>query len=373
MAESDVRSKSVTLVLTHQCNLACVYCYEKHKNNQRMSLETAKKIIDYELNLDDNTDEAEIDLFGGEPLLEFDTIKELIEYAKMQNYPKEYVFFITTNGVLLTEERKKWLKENADYLRMGLSLDGNKEMHDMNRNNSYDKIDIPFFLETYPDQGIKMTVSKESLPYLAEGVIHCHNLGFKDVSANLAYGIDWTDKKNETIYERELMKLIEYYLAHPDVTPCALLDVTRLRSLTNENKEASRHCGAGVYMKSYDYDGTFYPCQHFLPLSIGKEKALESLKIDFRKSVVDLQTFSDECRKCKMKNVCPTCYGENFSATGDINKRDMTLCRLFKIQFKALAYFASKLYEAGRLDEYDLSSKVLILKAAIVINNEVDL
>ncbi len=370
---SDIKTKSITLVLTHQCNLACTYCYEKHKDNQRMSLETAKSIIDKELTQDDGTTDVEIDLFGGEPLLEFPLVKSLVEYAKSKDYPKEYVFFITTNGVLLNDERKEWLKENTNYLQMGLSLDGTKAMHDTNRNNSYDKIDIDFFAKTYPSQGIKMTISKETLPYLAEGIINCHNLGFEDVNANLAYGIDWTDPENEKIYERELLKLVDFYIAHPELDPCSILDINRLKSLTNEQNEATRHCGAGVYMKAYDYDGTFYPCQHFLPLSIGQDKAFNSLKIDFRKSATDIDSFSEECRTCKMKNVCPTCYGENYSMTGDINKRDMTLCRLFKIQFKSLAYFVSKLFENNRLDDLDVSSKVLILKAALVINNEISL
>ena len=370
---SDIKTKSITLVLTHQCNLRCTYCYEKHKDAQRMSFETAKKIVDKELLLDDGTTFVEIDLFGGEPLLEFPLVKEIVEYVKSNKYPKEYVFFITTNGVLLNESRKAWLKENAEYLQLGLSLDGTKKMHDLNRNNSYDKIDIPFFVKTYPTQGIKMTVSQETLPYLAEGIIHAHSLGFSEVNANLAYGIDWTNPENEKIYERELIKLVDYYLEHPEITPCSILDINRLQSLVNEQDKASRHCGAGVYMKAYDYDGSFYPCQHFLPLSIGQEKAFDSLKIDFKNSATDIESFSKECKECKMKNVCPTCYGENFSMTGDINKRDMSLCRLFKIQFKSLAYFVSKLFEKGRLEDLDISSKVRILKASLVINNEIKL
>lgn len=372
MSLDTIKNKSITLVLTHQCNLSCTYCYEKHKDHQKMSFETAKAILDKELNLDDGTTDVEIDLFGGEPLLEFETVKALVEYAKSQHYPKSYIFFITTNGVLLNKEREEWLLANTEYLQMGLSLDGTKKMHDINRNKSYDKIDIPFFLKAYKSQGIKMTISKETLPDLAEGIIHCHNLGF-EVNANLAYGIDWNDPENEKIYERELLKLIDYYLEHPEVNPCSILDVNRLKSLTNEQKEATRHCGAGIYMKAYDYDGTFYPCQHFLPLSIGQDKAFDSLKIDFKNSVTDVSKFSSECRECKMKNVCPTCYGENYSMTGDINKRDMTLCRLFKIQFKSLAFFVSKLFEAGRLENLSTSSKVLILKAALVINNEIKL
>ena len=74
-----------------------------------------------------------------------------------------------------------------------------------------------------------------------------------------------------------------------------------------------------------------------------------------------------------MKNVCPTCYGENFASTGDINKRDMSLCRMFKIQFKALAYFASELYKQNKLSNLPINDRNLILKAIIEINKNIDI
>lgn len=362
--------KSITLVLTHRCNLHCTYCYEKNKDSTVMSYETAISIIDRELTLDDGIDRVEIDFFGGEPLLEFDTIRRVVETVRTRDYKKSFIFFITTNGVPLDEERKKWFEKNTDILQMGLSLDGTREMHNINRSNSYDLIDIDFFKRVYPEQGVKMTISNATLNTLAEGVLHCQKLGF-DVSCNLAYGIDWTSKENETVYMRELKKLVDHYLAHPDEKPCALLDINRLKGVTSSSKTSLRHCGAGWAMKSYDCDGTFYPCQHFLPLSIGKEKAIDSLKIDFANQAVNIDLFNQECKTCIMKNVCPTCYGENYSATGNINTRDMSLCKMFKIQFKALAYFAGEMFCKGLLDNMDKSQLALILKGAMEINNKI--
>ena len=195
---SEQKSKNITLVLTHRCNLDCVYCYEHHKNSSVMSAELAKSIVDKELTMNDGVSMVEFDFFGGEPLLEFDTVKEVVEYTIKKEYDKDYIFFITTNGVLLDDERKKWLKEHTDALQIGLSLDGTKEMHDINRNRSFDKIDLDFFRDTYPEESVKMTVSKETLPKLAEGVMFCHDKGF-DVSCNLAYGIDWDNKENQEI------------------------------------------------------------------------------------------------------------------------------------------------------------------------------
>ncbi len=367
--QPEIHSKSITLVLTHQCNLRCIYCYEKHKDSSVMSIELAKEIIDRELTEDDGKDEVEIDLFGGEALLEFETVRALIEYAESQSYPKDYIFFITTNGTTLTDEQKKWLSEHTDTLQLGLSLDGNKYMQDINRCNSFDKIDLEFFAKTYPEQGVKMTVSTKTLPHLADGVIFCHEKGF-DVSCNLAYGIDWSDEENKSVFERELMKLIQYYLGNPSVKPCAMLDVTRLRSMSLVDDKNLRYCGAGYAMKAYDFDGTAYPCQHFLPLSIGRDQAMESLKIDFKEYVLEEDVMPDVCRKCVMRNICPTCYGENFSATGSIHLRDMDLCPLFKIQFRALAYFAAEKFRLGQYGDMDNGEVALILKSALMINEK---
>lgn len=370
MEKSKIHQKSITLVLTHQCNLRCTYCYEKHKDGQTMPLQLAKQIVDYELNLDDGIDNVEIDLFGGEPLLEFETVRGLIDYCRGNDYPKNYIFFITTNGVLLNDERKEWLRNNTDMLQMGLSLDGTKAMHDKNRNNSFDKIDLQFFKSVYGLQAVKMTVSAETLPSLAEGVIFCHEQGF-EVSCNLAYGIDWSNPNNVSLLEGQLMALIDYYLSHPGVKPCAMLDVNRLKSLSYTMEEYHRYCGAGYAMKAYDYDGQVYPCQHFLPISIGREKALQSLDIDFTNSVTDERNFTAECKTCIIRNLCPTCYGENFAATGNIHLRDMNMCRLFKVQFKALAYFAAKLFGAGMLPGSN-ADKAAMLKSAMLINEQLN-
>lgn len=363
---SETLSKNVTLVLTHQCNLRCPYCYEKHKDNESMSIERAKAILEQELTEDDGTTDVEIDFFGGEPLLEFDTIRAVVEYAKSRSYPKSYIFFITTNGTVLSASQKEWLLQNTDVLQIGLSLDGTKKMHDRNRCGSYDKIDIPFFRDNYPEQTVKMTVSRETLPDLAEGVLHCHSLGFR-VSCNLAYGIDWSAEENARIFEKQLMKLIEYYLANPSVEPCSLLDINRIKSVANEQEERIRYCGAGTAMRTYDYDGTFYPCQYFLPFSVGKEKAEISLGLDF-KSKFRPEDENPACRRCLICNVCPTCYGNNFALTGNIHKRDERMCHVVKIQFRAIAFFAAEKFRLGQLKDLRPEETAAILKSALLIS-----
>lgn len=367
--DKETKNKYLTLVLTHQCNLRCTYCYEKHKDNNVMSFDTAKEILSKEMTAADGSENVEIDMFGGEPLLEFELIKDIVEWSKLQNWQKKYIFFIVTNGVPLNSEMKEWLRMNKEYIQAGLSLDGTKRMHDINRCNSFDKIDINFFRDTYPEQPIKMTISKETLPMLAEGVIFCHELGF-EIACNLAYGIDWSEKENEKILEEQLMLLIEYYLANPTLKQCALLDIGRLINVSQADSLNYRVCGAGWTTKAYDYDGVNYACQHFLPLSVGETKAKESLKIEFHGKEIADSMMNEDCLNCCLRNVCMTCYGANYAATGNIFEHDKNMCKLFKIQFKAMAYFVAQLYKENKLD---LSNPKVasIIKSAIIINEKI--
>ena len=366
---SEQKSKNITLVLTHRCNLDCVYCYEHHKNSCTMSAELAKKIVDDELTMNDGVSMVEFDFFGGEPLLEFDTVKEVVEYAIKKEYDKDYIFFITTNGVLLNEERKEWLRAHTDALQIGLSLDGTKDMHDKNRCGSFDAIDLDFFRTTYPEESVKMTVSKETLPDLAKGVIFCHNEGF-DVSCNLAYGIDWDSKENQEIFANQLSILAEYYLENPQIKPCAILDINRIKSLSSQGDRSYRLCGAGYAMRAYDCDGTCYPCQFFLPICVGDEKAKAALSLDFSNFKLADDQIDDKCKTCFIRNTCPTCYGNNYATTGNIYRRDMRLCKMNIIQFQAIAYLAAKRFELGQLGDYKPDEQAAILKSALSIIKE---
>ena len=219
-----MKRKYLTITLTESCNLSCTYCYENHKSLRCMNIDTLEKIIKNEMCSNDGFSEVEIGLFGGEPFIKFDLIKEIYEYIKILNSSKKYIFFASTNGTLVHGEIKEWLKSHP-YFVCGLSYDGTPEMTNVNRSNSANKIDLSFFKEQYPNQPVKMTISKETLPHLSEGVIFLQRKGF-DVSCNLAYGIDWSDNINKEKLENELMKLVEFYLNNPELKPCSMLDMS---------------------------------------------------------------------------------------------------------------------------------------------------
>ena len=182
---------SPSICVTHRCNLSCVYCYQKHDEQRRMSFDTAKKCINWIFhNIPDYANNGvEIGFIGGEPLMEFDLLKSIFSYTCSTYSDIEHIFFATTNGTLLNDEMKEWFSAHRKFFTLGLSLDGAKETHDANRSNSFDSIDFDFFLKNWPEQGVKMTLSEFSLPRLAENIKFIHNLGFKRISGvNLAEG-----------------------------------------------------------------------------------------------------------------------------------------------------------------------------------------
>ncbi|WP_251615480.1 radical SAM/SPASM domain-containing protein [Pumilibacter muris] len=344
--------KCVTITLTEQCNLQCTYCYEKHKNVRSISFERAKEILDYEFQVDDGMNELEIDFFGGEPFFAFETMRKLVEYIKTSAYTKKFVFFVSTNGTLVHGDIQKWLEQNIGYIWCGLSLDGTKDSHNLNRSNSFDKIDLDFFAKTYPGQDVKMTIAENTLKKLCENVIFCHRKGF-NVNCNLAYDIDWSNSVNEQELESQLMDLIDFYLKNPIIKPCSMLSCSIERIQT---REKSRYCGAGIEMRTYDVEGNVYPCHFFMPISAG-DKALKLGEITFYENP-DTERWG-ECYTCDYFNICPNCYGANYVATGDIYKKDLDMCRLFKIILRANAYFVAHRIERGILHQTELSQETI--------------
>lgn len=364
MDQIDERNmKTVILILTHKCNLNCTYCYEHNKDVHQLDLEQAKALIEKELTMDDGLD-REIEFFGGEPLLEFNKIKELYEFIESKDWPKKWLCLMTTNGVLAHGEIKDWIQEHEDTVKVALSADGTAAMHNINRSNSYDLIDFDLF--AHGNSVVKMTISAKTLPNLAEGVIHLHKRGFQFVRANLAFGIDWSNEANCEVFASQLRQLADYYLNHPNIRPSDLLDLPIEDINPNTAKYSSRYCGAGVELVAYETDGTPYPCHTFAPVSVGNEIARKSLELNFEKEI-PIDAFDEKCQNCLVANVCPNCYGINFSTNGDMYKKNEDYCKMIKIQFLANAYFKMNQYLHGQLklspeEEYRLLNNIQLIQ-----------
>lgn len=363
----DDKKRVITITLTQSCNLSCIYCYETHKTKRAMSFEQAKQIVDFEFSKTEDDELLEIDLFGGEPFLEFPLVTRIVDYVKCMYGTRLFLFFIITNGTLLDDKIKEWLIRNRDCVICGLSFDGTKAMQDINRCNSFDMVDLDFFAKTYPGQTVKMTVSPQTLGNLAEGVLFLQSKGF-EVTCNLAYGIDWSNDAFCQILERELSTLIEYYITHPETPICSMLDMGIEQLAYTTAAEKGRYCGAGIDMAAYDIDGTSYPCQMFMPLSAGLEKAQKAKDIEFFE-MIPSEYLDPKCKTCVINAICPTCYGSNYISTGNIYLHEASYCSLMKVIMKARSYLKGQLWKAGRLD-LTLGEEANLLKSILILQEK---
>lgn len=329
----DKRIKTIALTVTEKCNLNCVYCYEHNKDYSVLSLDTAKNAIKKHFSNLKNYDEVAISFHGGEPFIEYNFIKTICEWMWAQEWEKSYYMFATTNGTLLDDSIKKWLTENKNRFIVGLSLDGTREMHNANRSGSYDKIDLSFFLKTWPNQGVKMTVSPITLDRLADGVIELHNKGFM-VNCNLALGENWGGNEIQECYSAQLKILADFYIANPNIKPCSLMTMNMPVIAQSEKLKKYKWCGTGEHMVAISPIGKEYPCHSFMPsVNDQDDKSEEVWNL-----LANSDFCSEKCNSCLIRQQCQTCYGINYSTQGSIEKRPDDYCKLNKIRALANAY-----------------------------------
>lgn len=339
-----MKEKTISLTLTNACNLDCIYCYEKQKDSCTMSYERAVDIITRELLADDDTERVTIDFFGGEPFLEFDLMKSIYDYIFSREWPKQVKIAISTNGTLVHGEIQDWLYEHRNNVYCGLSFDGNASMQNHNRSNSFDKIDLEFYGKAWKDPNVKMTISDFSLRSLAAGVIFLHSKGF-DVSCNLAYGLNWDEEGTLDVLSEELSKLIEFYLENPKIKPCTMLSYD-IGKVTNDEGPVRKYCGTGTHMKSYTTDGQAYPCQFFMPLTVGEKTDIPIFKEKYERS-----EFDEKCQQCPMLGICHCCYGSSYQDLGNPLSRSESYCKCMMVIFAANSYFNWELYKRNRIDK----------------------
>lgn len=321
-------SRVVTLMLTWSCNLNCTYCFEKFKSaGKEMSFETAKTVLTKEFTdfKESGQKRIKVEFFGGEPLLRFDLIKKITEWIVSIDWGVEYELSITTNGVLLDEEKMAWFVDNKDIIKIIMSVDGTEDIQKANRGERASELPLEFVRRTWPDTHFKSTISRFHLPSLAKSLICLLEQGY-NVAPSLAIGEDWQEG-DELIYKRELEKLADWHLEHRDVEPMSIF-LQPFFSLLEPHclKPPQKNCGTGVSMATYDVDGTCYPCHLFVPITHGRNNAADDLKqIDFND---DAGLLDEDCLSCGMLRICKTCYGFNYKDRGSVKKRDRRACRM---------------------------------------------
>ena len=366
--------KSMCINISHDCNLRCEYCFAAKgdfgQGRCLMPLETAKKAIDFIIANSGTRRNLEVDFFGGEPLMNFDVVKKTVEYARSieKKFNKNFRFTITTNGLLLDDEKIDYI--NREMNNAVLSLDGRKEVNDRlrvtpNGKGCYDTI-VPKYQKLVAGRGekdyyIRGTFTKYNLDFTND-VLHYRDLGFDQLSIEPVVSdpkLDYSIKDEDLPrvfeeYERLAQTMInsrrkgDYYnffhfMIDLNQGPCA---IKRLRG-----------CGCGNEYVAVTPQGDIYPCHQFVGMEQFKMGNLNDstfnndMKLDFAKANV----YSKEnCRDCWAKFYCSGgCNANNFQYEGDIRKSHKTSCALEKKRLECAIMIKAALSEDSDAMECD--------------------
>ncbi len=367
-------AKSITFIVTKDCQLACKYCYLVGKNVQeRMPWETAQAAVDYVLAQEDDPDfrQASViwDFIGGEPFLEIELIDKICDYIKQEMYRRNhhwfdsYRFSFSTNGINYDSDKvQRFIEKNREHLSIGITIDGTKRKHDLNRvyknseKGSYQDVvrNIPLWLKQFPNAGTKVTIASADIPYICESVLHLYELGIHQVNINCVFEDVWKEE-DDILFEEQLIKLadaiidkqlyeqfncsfFQEHLGHP-------LDCV----FDNQN-----WCGAGK-MLAVDAAGNFYPCTRFAQYSLRDKEAwiignihdgIDKNKLRPFLTLDRCTQSSLECVNCEVSEGCAWCQGENFDAakTHTVFERSTAICKMHKARVRANNYYWNKLY-----------------------------
>lgn len=376
--------KSITFIVTKDCQLACKYCYLVGKNaKERMSWDVAKKTIDYILNNHNFFNEEAVvwDFIGGEPFLEIDLIDKICDYIKTEMFRlchpwfDNYRFNFSTNGINYNSEKiQSFIKKNITHLSIGITIDGTKRKHDLNRiwktedmergvvpnlseeKGSYDDVvkNIPLWLEQFPGAGTKVTISSADIPYIKESVLHLYSLGIHEVNINCVFEDVWKEGDDE-LFENQLMDLADAIIDSGYYQDYACSFFTEhIGKPMDCQMDNQNWCGAGR-MLAVDAEGNFYPCTRFAQYSLRSKKAwiIGNVRDGIDKNklrpflTLDRCTQStQECIDCEVASGCAWCQGENYDAadTPTIYQRSTAICKMHKARVRANNYYWNKLY-----------------------------
>lgn len=383
--DPDLKSKNITLVTNETCNLACDYCYETHKSNARMTKQIGKDAIDFLFNkqklngyLDDKESPGVIlEFIGGEPLLEIDLMDYIVEYFKFKAFEvgspwaTNYMISFTSNGILFeTPKVDQFLKRNKDRVSIGITIDGNKALHDACRkfpdgSGSYDIVvkAVEKWKQYDCNPGTKLTLAPGNIAYLFDAVLNLWSLGIPFVDANCVFEEGWTIDHAKTFY-KELIKLGDYIIDHD-------LYKNNYVSLFNEDigtplTEDRNWCGGNGSMLAIAPDGRCFPCIRFMRYSLStpgrKEKPIGDIYkgLDAKEQnpwlkelkLVTMSSQSTEvCKSCPIAKGCSLCTGFNYDKFGTPNKRATYICDMHHARVLANVHYWNRLYKKLGIDK----------------------
>ena len=359
--------KSMCLNVAHDCNLRCRYCFAAQGDfggeRMLMPFSVAKSAIDFLIARSGTRHNLEVDFFGGEPLMNFDVVKQTVAYAKEQGslHHKNFRFTTTTNGLLLTDDKIDFI--NREMSNCILSLDGRKEVNDRLRvrvdgSGCYDSI-VPKFQKLVAarpkdrDYYVRGTFTKYNLDFLND-IRHFLELGFREISMEPVVSdprLDYSIREEDLprvfeeydrlsqfiISQKKAGKGFDFFHFMIDLNqgPCA---IKRLRG-----------CSCGNEYVAVTPSGDIYPCHQF----VGKEEWKmgsvldgsldEEMKTKF--ALTNVYT-KPECRNCWARFYCSGgCNANNMEYEGDIHTPHKVSCALEKKRLECAVMIQAALAE----------------------------
>jgi uncharacterized protein len=343
--------KALCLHICHDCNLRCKYCFASTGSfgghRTMMDVETGKKAIDFLIEKSAGRRNLEVDFFGGEPLMNFEVVKQIVEYARIREKEtnKNFRFTITTNAVLLNEDNKEFINKNMH--NVVLSIDGRKEVNDNMRprvdgSGTYESI-LPKLKDMAESRNqdnyyVRGTFTRENLDF-SKDVLHLADLGFKQISVEPVVaakdsGLDIREEDLEKLFTEYETLALEYinrennkegfnffhFMIDLSQGPCIL---KRLGG-----------CGSGHEYLAVTPEGDLYPCHQF----VGDEKFKmgnvhcgefnSDFQMNFQKSNVYTKK---DCAECWAKFYCSGgCAANAYQFNNDINVPYKIGCELEK-------------------------------------------
>jgi uncharacterized protein len=343
--------KALCLHVSHDCNLRCKYCFASTGDfgghRSVMSPEVGKKAIDLLIKESGNRRNLEIDFFGGEPLMNFETVKEVVSYArgKEQEHFKNFRFTITTNALLLNDENKKYINENM--VNVVLSIDGREATNDNMRyridgSGSYKTI-LPKIRDMAESRNqdnyyVRGTFTRENLDF-SKDVLHLADEGFKQVSVEPVVaakdsGYDLREEDLPVLFN-EYEKLAKEYVEREKNGKGFnffhfMIDLSQGPCVT---KRLSG-CGSGHEYIAITPEGDIYPCHQFVGMDDFKMGNVNNgiVKKEIQENFKNTNIYTKkDCLDCWAKFYCSGgCAANSYQFNNDINAAYKVGCELEK-------------------------------------------
>ena len=313
-------------------------------------------------------------------------------FRRNHHWFNSYRFSFSTNGINYHSEKvQRFIRKNREHLSIGITIDGTKRKHDLNRiwktpemekgiqpkpeeeKGSYDDVarNIPLWLEQFPEGATKVTISSADIPYIYESVLHLYSLGIHEVNINCVFEDVWKEG-DDAKFEEQLMQLADAIIdgGYYEDYACSFFS-EHIGKPLDPKLENQNWCGAGK-MLSVDAAGNFYPCTRFAAYSLRSKKpiiignvrdGIDQNKLRPFLTLDRLTQSPQECIDCEVASGCAWCQGENYDAakTNTIYQRATAICLMHKARVRANNYYWNKLFRKleleGMREEYEKNKR----------------